>query len=40
LVLDGEPKTGSDKEEKTQCDYDQKIAAAVRTLSKRSGVNL
>jgi hypothetical protein len=38
--LDGEPKAGSDKEEKTQCGYDQKIAAAVRTISKRSSVNL
>jgi hypothetical protein len=40
LVLDGEPKTGPDEEEKTQRGYDQKIATAVRMISKRSGVNL
>jgi hypothetical protein len=40
LVLDGEPKTGSDEEQKTQRGYDQKIATAVCTISKWSGVNL
>jgi hypothetical protein len=40
LVLDGEAKTGSDEEEKTQRGYDQKIATAVFTISKCSGVNL
>jgi len=40
LVLDEEPKTGPDEEEKIQRGYDQKIATAVRMISKRSGVNL
>jgi hypothetical protein len=40
LVLDGEAKTGSDEEEKTQRGYDQKIATAIRTILKCSGVNL
>lgn len=40
LVLGGEAKTGSDEEEKTQRRYNQKIATAVRTIFKCSGVNL
>jgi hypothetical protein len=40
LVLDGEPKTGSDEQEEIQRGYDQKIATAVCTISKCGGVNL
>jgi hypothetical protein len=40
LVLDGEAKTGSGDEEEAQRGYDQKIATAVCTNSKCSGVNL
>jgi len=32
LVLDGKPKRACDKEQETQCSYDQKVATAVCSI--------